>query len=661
MGRADPWAVAAHLGPEPWAVAFIGDWCGGGALLADRPAQVAGPDDDPFALLDRTDGGTWAGWLGYRLGRRLERLPPDGARPVARPPAALARFPSTCRCDGDGRWWVDFSGRPEPAEVARWQARLDRPAPPLAWSAGALTAVPGRADHVGAVEEAVLRIAAGQLYQANVCLRLEAAFEGSPLGLWCAAGARLRPGRAAFVATEEGAVCSLSPEVFLVRHGRGVRSEPIKGTRVLTEEGRLDLVEAAKDRAEHVMIVDLVRNDLGRVCAPGTVRVGRLMDAEPLAGVWHLVSRVEGRLAGGRGDAELVRACFPPGSVTGAPKVAAEALCCRLEATAREAYCGAVGLAGPDGGLELNVAIRTFEVAGGRLWLGVGGGVVADSDGITEWEECRAKAAPLLAAAGLPPWEAPTPAPTPGGAGRQGPCFETLLVAEGSVVERAAHLERFRRSTGLDAADAVDAAAAGLVTGTWRLRLDEVAGSGGVAAAAVTTVAPAARPPVLDGGWSAAGIALVPFTGGLGARKRADRGALVALEERLSPSVPVLVDEDGSVLEATWANVFAVVGGRLCTPPLDGRILPGTTRRALLDEAVDCGVPLRIGRLGADELLAADAVLLTSAVRGLVAVGAVDGRRRFGAPPEVVAVLAGALRRRWSGPAQRTAPRRKML
>ena len=626
-------------------------------MLADRPSQVARPDDDPFALLDQTATGTWAGWLGYRLGRRLERLPPDGERPVPRPPAALARFDSICRCDAEGRWWVESVGEPDPADVSRWQSRLDRSGPPLAWSAGAVTVAPDRARHVGAVEEAVLRIAAGQLYQANVCVRLEAPFEGSALGLWCHAGRRLRPGRAAFVATEDGAVCSLSPEVFLIRHGRRVCSEPIKGTRALSERGRRDLLGAPKDRAEHVMIVDLVRNDLGRVCTPGTVVVSRLLEAQALAGVWHLVSRVEGDLPEPAGDADLVRACFPPGSVTGAPKVAAQALCSRLEPTAREAYCGAVGLASPDHGLELNVAIRTFEVGGGRLWLGVGGGVVADSDGAAEWDECMDKAAPVLAAAGMAVPEAPAP-PAVGGVIEPTRCFETLLVVDGVALEAEAHLARFRRSTGLDASPAVEAAVADLESGAWRLRVEQ-GGPDGVPP--TTTVAPATRPPLLDGGWSAAEVSLAGFPGGFGDHKRSDRRELEDLERRHAPFVPLLVDDDGSVLEAAWANVFAVVAGHLWTPPLDGRILPGVTRRVLLDEAVDRGVPLRIGPLTVDRLVAADAVLLTSAVRGLVWVRAIEGNRRFDPPPGVVKLLAGAVSRRWSAAAQRVELRRKML
>ncbi|MEJ7766078.1 MAG: chorismate-binding protein, partial [Acidimicrobiales bacterium] len=630
---------------------LIGDWCGGGALLADRPAEVAGPDADPFALLDQTGAGTWAGWLGYRLGRSLERLPPERDRPVPRPPAALARFEAVCRCDAEGRWWLESVTEPSQDEIARWQARLRSKPEPLSWSAGVLTVTPDRSDHIGAVEEAVLRIAAGELYQANVCLRLDSTFEGSALGLWCTAGARLRPGRAAFVATDEGAVCSLSPEVFLLRHGDRVRSEPIKGTRRLTDAGRSELIGDPKDRAEHVMIVDLVRNDLGRVCAAGSVHVPRLGEAEPLAGVWHLVATVEGSLADGRGSAALVRAGFPPGSVTGAPKVAAEALCCRLEPTAREAYCGAVGLASPDHGLELNVAIRTFEVSGGRLWLGVGGGVVADSDGAAEWDECRAKAAPLLAAAGLPPWDE-----APEAAERDGACFETVLVVDGSVVEGAGHLARFHRSTGLDAGPELGSAVAALGDGTWRVRVDEAAGG-----TSTTSVLPVPRPPVLDGGYDEVEVALVTFPGGLGDHKWAERSEVQALEQSLHPRVPVLCDDDGSVLEATWANVFAVIEGRLCTPPLDGRVLPGVTRRALLDEVVDLGIPLRIGRIDVEQLVAADTVMLTSAIHGLVWVRGIDGLRRFDVPHEIVSVLAGALSRRWSAERQRAPRLRKML
>ncbi len=160
------------------------------------------------------------------------------------------------------------------------------------------------------------------------------------------------------------------------------------------------------------MIVDLVRNDLGRVCRPGTVRVTALAEVRPHAGVWHMVSEVEGELRPDVGDAGLLRATFPPGSVTGAPKLAALDVIAELESTGREAYTGAIGFASPLAGLELSVAIRTFEVRGERIWLGAGGGIVADSVGEDEAREAAAKAAPLLAAIGASP-PAPGVAPRP--------------------------------------------------------------------------------------------------------------------------------------------------------------------------------------------------------------------------------------------------------
>ncbi len=232
-------------------------------------------------------------------------------------------------------------------------------------------------------------------------MRLDGRLEGDAFDLFAAAAAALPTDRAAFVAGPWGTVASLSPELFLTRTGRTVRSAPIKGTR--PAHLRDELAHSAKDRAENVMIVDLVRNDLGRVCVPGTVNVTALAEVRPHAGVWHMVSEVEGTLREGVGDAGLLRATFPPGSVTGAPKLAALDVIAELESTGREAYTGAIGFASPLAGLELSVAIRTFEIRGARIWLGAGGGIVADSEGGEEAREAAAKAAPLLAAIGAEP------------------------------------------------------------------------------------------------------------------------------------------------------------------------------------------------------------------------------------------------------------------
>src|SRR5690606_35487472 len=188
------------------------------------------------------------------------------------------------------------------------------------------------------------------------------------------------------------------------RVGRDVATSPIKGTRPRVgpeaERMRSQLDGSEKDRAENVMIVDLMRNDLGRVCDPGSIAVPRLFELEAHPGVWHLVSEVTGTLRAEVGDGGLLRASFPPGSVTGALKVRAMEIIAEVEATAREVYTGAIGMVSPAAGAEWNVAIRTFEVAGDAVWLGVGGGIVAESDPDAELAECLTKASPLVEALG---------------------------------------------------------------------------------------------------------------------------------------------------------------------------------------------------------------------------------------------------------------------
>jgi para-aminobenzoate synthetase / 4-amino-4-deoxychorismate lyase len=245
---------------------------------------------------------------------------------------------------------------------------------------------------------------AGGIFQANLCIRLEAGFTGDPLDLFCKGLERLEPPYTGFIGGPWGAVASLSPELFLRRNGRKVRTAPIKGTCPRSPSAALEqrrrLLASAKDRAENVMIVDLMRNDLGRVCEFGSIRVPSLVQAEAHPGVWHLVSEVTGELREGDDDAALLRATFPPGSITGAPKIRAMEVISELESSAREAYTGSVGFVSPLAGLELNVAIRTFEFGDGRAWLGVGGGIVADSDPEAEFRECLTKAMPLVRAVG---------------------------------------------------------------------------------------------------------------------------------------------------------------------------------------------------------------------------------------------------------------------
>ncbi len=306
--------------------------------------------------------------------------------------------------DRDGRWAVllPYRGRPVLARFEHWTAdeppgaRRDWAGPTTdSWTSSA-----GAAEYVAAVARTREAIAAGSVYQANVCRVLSAPLpdptradvggldgllaEGNPAPF----GGFLR------LPDDDVAVATASPELFLrVRreeHGRVVRSGPIKGT--ATTPDRL----LPKDRAENVMIVDLVRNDLSRVCQTGTVTVPSLLRVEEHPGLVHLVSEVAGLLRPECAWSDLLDATFPPGSVTGAPKVAALELIERLEPVPRGPYCGAVGwVDATTGEAELAVAIRTFWVADGHLHFGTGAGITWGSDAWAEWAETELKAARL--------------------------------------------------------------------------------------------------------------------------------------------------------------------------------------------------------------------------------------------------------------------------
>jgi para-aminobenzoate synthetase component I len=295
---------------------------------------------------------------------------PDPPEPCPLPPAAVRVRPADEPAPAGGRY-----------EVGAWERTWDE------------------ASYAAAVDGVRDAIAAGDVYQVNLVQHLSAPFRGDPLGL-ARALAPLRPVQPSPLVDDGWAVVSASPELFLARRGSRVWTKPIKGTRPLGDAQ--ELAESAKDAAEHVMIVDLERNDLSRVCAPGSVRWPELMVEEELAGVAHLVSTVEGTLREGVGLAELLEATFPGGSVTGAPKISAIDHIAAIEPVGRGASMGAVGRIHPNGDLDLALTIRTFAVAEGRIHLWVGGGIVWDSDPEAEIEESLVKARPLLEAIGAP-------------------------------------------------------------------------------------------------------------------------------------------------------------------------------------------------------------------------------------------------------------------
>lgn len=337
---------------------------------------------DPFAELENylRDAGFFAGgaeglvadlFLGYGLSRRLRRAPgPDPPEPC-----------------------------PLPLAACRIRPALEEPQAPAGYAIGAWERTWDDDGYGSAIASVQAAIACGDVYQVNLVQHLCAPFRGDPRGL-ASVLAHLAPLHPEPLSGDGWTIVSASPELFLGRRGRRVWTMPIKGTRPVDAED--DLRGSEKDAAEHVMIVDLERNDLSRVCEPGSVRWPDLMAERRLAGVTHLVTTVEGRLRKGVSLGELLEAMFPGGSVTGAPKISAIDHIAALEPVGRGASMGALGRVYPDGDLDLALTIRTFAVAAGRIHLWVGGGIVWDSDPQAEIEESWVKARPLLAAIGAP-------------------------------------------------------------------------------------------------------------------------------------------------------------------------------------------------------------------------------------------------------------------
>jgi para-aminobenzoate synthetase component 1 len=377
-----------------------GEWIVG--VAPDARVEASGAEG--LEVLDRIDrvGGWWAGWLAYDLGRAVERVERRRPDDLGLPDVSLARFdarlvvgPAGLRLEGDGptRSVLAEAARRAPAAAdARGTQRGEGGGRGLA----PFTSSVDRAQFEDGVRDIVELVRAGECYQVNLTRRLTSDAAADPVALFAALVRHHPAPHAALLRGGRAAVVSASPERFLRRDGDAVETRPIKGT----AGERAGLMRSAKDRAENVMITDLSRNDLGRLCVPGSVAVPALCAPEAHPGLWHLVSTVTGRLRPGIGTGALVRATFPPASVTGAPKPRVLQAIEDLEPVTRGVYCGAVGWIDADrAALELNVAIRTFQIVGGRTHLGVGGGITADSDPAAEWQETELKARRLLAVA----------------------------------------------------------------------------------------------------------------------------------------------------------------------------------------------------------------------------------------------------------------------
>jgi para-aminobenzoate synthetase component I len=392
-----------------------------GADIAGDPFDVIGelcaryrvepvPDLPPFQT-------GLAGYFGYGLRHHVERVPAHARTDIAWPDLILGLYDLVLAVDHvEGQAWLLASGYPETTPQARreragarigWARERLRQAPQaspaLSW---AIAAKPDlrQSEFEHAVRRTIDYIEAGDIYQANITQRFRARLPSGfdRLSLYQALRLRNPATFGAYLDFGATGILSSSPERFLKLADGQVETRPIKGTRPRGRNAAEDqalaaeLLASAKDRAENLMIVDLLRNDISRVCKVGSVKVPTLFGLESYATVHHLVSVVAGELAQGRSAVDLLRACFPGGSVTGAPKIRAMEIIAELEPTSRGPYCGSIGYLSADGGMDSNIVIRTYCIQGQELTFQVGGGIVADSDPHAEYEESLAKAKALI-------------------------------------------------------------------------------------------------------------------------------------------------------------------------------------------------------------------------------------------------------------------------
>ena len=656
---------------------------GGGVLTIDGRATPFAGDPWPVlrAVLDRFrlapgdhDAAPPAGlfgYLAYDLKDHLERLPRTCVDDLQLP-TMLLHAPSVLlavdRQGGDITVTTPCRGRPDEAGLAdRLAARLAAPAPRLEPAvAGRATAAVPRAAYEQAVADIIAAIGAGDVYQVNYTQRLRAPLRGHALDLLRRLFARNPAPFFAYVQGGDHQVVSTSPERFLQRRGDRVESRPIKGTRPRGDTpGRdralaAELQASAKDDAELSMIVDLVRNDLGRVCRPGTVKVAAHKRLESYHNVHHLVSVVTGRLEEGRDTVDLLRAAFPAGSITGCPKIRAMEIIDALEPVRRHVYCGSIGYLGFDDTGDLSVAIRTATVAGGTLTWSVGGGVVYDSDPADEYEESMHKGRTIAGACGagddgpaptawhngrlVPLAEAKVPV-TDLGLSRGYGLFETMRVDRGRAPLLADHLARLQASwrelmpsdpPDLDWGAVIGAvvAANGLGGGAARVRILATRGSRTEApwdhSLTVTAEAYVHRLAALG----APGLRLGAVPGArqtpVAAHKTLsyihyDRAAQWARDHGHDEAL--ILNPDGTVSEGNSSGLL-LIEGKTVIRPESPAALPSVMAAAVCRQLAAWDYEVRSEPVMPARLRTADQVLATSALMGAVPVIAVDGGPR---------------------------------
>ena len=459
------------------------------------------------------------------------------------------------------------------------------------WAAGM-----SKSDHAERVEAIRQSIISGDTYQVNLTFPMTAEFEGSPVALFSTMLSPQPGSYAAHIDIGSANVLSVSPELFLAKKGRRVTARPMKGTALRGRSSAEDkdiatkLAASEKERAGNVMIVDLLRNDLGRVAEVGSVEMTRPFEPERHPTVWQLTSTVGATVTPGTGLAELFRASFPSGSVTGAPKVSTMGIIARHEPVARDIYCGAIGYIAPGGeDAEFSVAIRTGVVAGGTFTYHVGGGITYDSEAGAEYEECLWKALVVTKAHHVPD------------------LVETMrFEPDAGIPLLGRHLARLTSSAeywGIpcDLEALGEALSAVQSNGPTKVRLVlDKSGGIDVSTEPIVDVDEPVSLTVSD--------RRVDQDDPLWFHKTEDRTRYPCTEDGHEE---VLVNLDGEVTETNISNLMARMGDRWVTPPVGSGCLPGVYRAKVIDKGT---VVERL--LTLDDLRAADEVAVTNAVRG---------------------------------------------
>jgi len=368
------------------------------ALQQLGPARWPGDLRLPF-------GAGLVGYLAYDYGRQLESLPCLARHDIALPDLSFGLYDWSLVSDHQLQrcWLVCHPQVPSARQQALLRQLDSHAAPRQAFSlCEPFAAEQGKAQYAEAFARVQDYIQAGDCYQINLAQRFSSHYQGDPLSAYCALRERSPTPFSAYLEMAGGTLLSLSPERFIeVQNGR-VETRPIKGTRPRGSSPQQDqalaeeLQRCEKDRAENLMIVDLLRNDLGRSCEPGSIRVPELFSLESYPNVHHLVSSITGRLRSDSDTIDLLMRAFPGGSITGAPKIRAMQIIEELEPVRRSLYCGSVGYLGCEGQMDFNIAIRSLVCHEGSIYCWGGGGVVADSELDAEYQETLTKVGNLL-------------------------------------------------------------------------------------------------------------------------------------------------------------------------------------------------------------------------------------------------------------------------